>query len=703
MTIELRQVDDLYAKFGFKTLNSKKDNIRIYAYRDSYFHNAEIVHVDPVNKDILDKILIEYQKSGYACRIKHIHSMQEAEDLLFNGFFAVESSRQRLLLDYERFTTRLTRSLGAPYEYIKCNYTADNLEDTKPLLDVLLNELNTSNPTLIIIEAAAGYGKTCTAYETLKWVIDKFKDRLPVLTELSRNRQARHFRYVLLDQIDRDFPQLNYDLVKHYIHQGKIPVIVDGFDELLHRNKVIDDKFEDAEPMLETIGSLLEKNSKVILTTRRTAIFSGDDFCKWLDSQGSRFNVLKIKLEKPTLEDWLGYEKLKHLEEAGIPLRLISSPVLLSYLRNLSETVLLSCCKSPQEIVDRYFTSLLEREQERQDLLMSVVQQLSVFQSLAKDMVDEDFTAESRDFLHLRIIDKHSSLLSSIRESYPREARPTVEELGTKLVNHALLDRKNDSEDAIGFVNEFALGTLVGKNICSNTSSDWIGDQRFADAAITAFIPRIQREKEILWQNLQSAIELYDETFQLLSSHFLCGKFHKSFNNCTISDIEIDSTSLGANETYTDVVFVNCKFSSVILYRKGLFRTSFVNCLFYNCNIQQPDPPIPDDCQAYFINCKSTPDITVLFQTSILQTTAVVDERYYDRMVLRRFWPQGRAYLAGRKALRTLYLGEGHLHSHEIANSIDNLRKQGILSIRSTFAEINMDKLDVIRRILGRE
>ena len=698
------EIDELYTQFGFKILNSRNPNIRVYAYRDSYFHNAEIVHTEEVEERTLESVSVEYQKTGYACRIRKIKSIEEAEDLLFAGFFAVSSSKMRLSQDYDKFSARLSRSIGAPYQYITCNYSTDYDQNgaVPPLLETLTKILSEDGPCLVIIEAAAGYGKTCTAFESLKWILDKFTDKLPVITELSRNRQARHFRYVLLDQIDRDFPSLNYDLVKQYIHNGKIPVIVDGFDELLHRNKAIDDKFEDAEPMLETIGSLLSGNAKVILTTRRTAIFSGDEFSCWIDSQEGRFQAYRVTLEKPTLADWLGYDRRKALDEAGVPLQLISSPVLLSYLRNMSDGDFSCCCNSPEEIVEKYLSALLEREQERQDLQMSVSQQLTIFHSLAKDMVDEDFNSEAIDDLRLRFMVKHNQLLATIRESYPRDNRPTVEELCTKLVNHALLDKKNDSEDTIGFVNDFALGTLVGKNICDTNNLEWLGDQRFADAAVTAFIPREKNEKYILWQNIQSAIDLYDETFQLNSAYILCGYFSKSFSNCTFSDIDIENTLIGETETYTDVVFVNSKFLNVKFYQRGFIGVTFLNCQFFNCDIEEDLNELPSECQIYLINCKSSPELHLTDLKPTMENTED-SEAVFNREVLRRFWPQGRAHMIGRKALRTLYLGVGHEHRQEIANSIDRLRKMGILIISNTFAEINVDKVDIVRQILGRE
>ncbi|MBK7970292.1 MAG: hypothetical protein IPK08_15875 [Bacteroidetes bacterium] len=47
-------------------------------------------------------------------------------------------------------------------------------------------------PVFVIIEAAAGFGKTCTAYELLKHFIENRSNLLPFFTELSKNREAEY-------------------------------------------------------------------------------------------------------------------------------------------------------------------------------------------------------------------------------------------------------------------------------------------------------------------------------------------------------------------------------------------------------------------------------------------------------------------------------------------------------------------------------
>ena len=116
---------------------------------------------------------------------------------------------------------------------------------------------------LFLIEAAAGFGKTCTAYELLLELVTKNIGKIPLFSELSRNRQAKIFRYVLLDEIDRSFPLLSSSLVRNEVRAGNVPVILDGFDELLHESTSNDQvNYEKTEPMLETITELLTDSAK---------------------------------------------------------------------------------------------------------------------------------------------------------------------------------------------------------------------------------------------------------------------------------------------------------------------------------------------------------------------------------------------------------------------------------------------------------
>jgi Cdc6-like AAA superfamily ATPase len=110
----------------------------------------------------------------------------------------------------------------------------------KSIIEKITDIINAKGPHLVILEAAAGFGKTCTAYEVLKEIVcSDDKNNIPIFAELSRNRKASVFKYVLLDEIDRLFHYLKSDLVIYEIIQGRIPLIIDGFDELITKSNQV--------------------------------------------------------------------------------------------------------------------------------------------------------------------------------------------------------------------------------------------------------------------------------------------------------------------------------------------------------------------------------------------------------------------------------------------------------------------------------
>ena len=84
--------------------------------------------------------------------------------------------------------------------------------------------------------------------------------------------------------------------------------------------------------MLDTIAQLFSEGSKtkILLTTRKSSIFVGEDFDDWVANHLSNCNVTRIQLAAPTLRDWIGAEKVEKLKEHNIELNNILNPVLLS-------------------------------------------------------------------------------------------------------------------------------------------------------------------------------------------------------------------------------------------------------------------------------------------------------------------------------------------------------------------------------------
>ena len=279
------ELDILFKQYGYE-LKEQTDSYRIYLLHQGMYYGAEILMLDDSDFHDLQK---RYSKLGYSTKVQHFSNTGQAEDYLFKGFFKTEFTTLSIQHRYDEFSQKQIKhyaDASIQYEYIDVPFTMfsdTTIEgaDGVHIVDSINNVINNPGAHLIIVEAAAGFGKTCTAFELYK-SFQRFSDKAkPLFTELSRNREAKLFKYVLLSEIDNEYKStISNDLVIYNIRKGRIPLIIDGFDELL--SKDIDpgkvgmlNEFEQVETMLSTIGELLTDNAKVVLTSRRTAIFAG--------------------------------------------------------------------------------------------------------------------------------------------------------------------------------------------------------------------------------------------------------------------------------------------------------------------------------------------------------------------------------------------------------------------------------------------
>lgn len=88
---------------------------------------------------------------------------------------------------------------------------------------------NRKGAHLVVVEAAAGFGKTCTAYEVYKSFLDNSEYQKPIFTELSRNRDAKQFKYILWSEIDKEKDTTaKQELVVYNIKKGKSLLLLMG-------------------------------------------------------------------------------------------------------------------------------------------------------------------------------------------------------------------------------------------------------------------------------------------------------------------------------------------------------------------------------------------------------------------------------------------------------------------------------------------
>lgn len=695
----------VYRRYGFHLARDRaSDGYLVFTLKTGYFDNAEIVKISP-SADT-KAVFEEFTRTGYACTVREAASPDQTEKELFRGFFSVVSTRQRLLDDYHRFASTIIKAYGAGarYEYIKAPYEVNGQQGELSPPEEVVRRIDDPHPILFLIEAAAGFGKTCTALEIVRLLADD-DDHLPLYAELSRNRQARIFRYILLDEIDRTFPLLSSGLVQTEIRNGRVATILDGFDELLRKNEDTGE-FENKEPMLETVSELLTGSAKVIITTRRTVLFDGDEFHQWLDRHAGNFHVVRIRIQEPRIEDWLSTDRRETLAEAGIRIENMANPVLLSYLRCVDDETFSEAAQRPEEIVDSYFTYMLEREKERQDLRMPTHAQDTVLKLVARDMMDHGYTAETREYIISQILTANSRLIDDTRGEYPSSARPSREEIANKLASHALLDRSAQDPDKISFINEFALGHYVASNIIE--LPDWLNDDmRFIDPAVRAYKPRAEASRMRLYQRLTEVLEYVDTGSKIEIAAELTSRIPFRLESSEADGLSLEGVHIG-EERLESFLFNDCTFRQCYFQVESLAEVTFLNCRFYDCVVSGTHAgPV------YVLGGLSLPDISTELQRNEAAGSngqPVNPDREVDLAILRRLWPIGETFRQRPsrpiyKPMKLLCTPTALYTAPQLFASIDRLKKLGILMEmnRSGLVTVNPEAGKAILELAGDE
>lgn len=705
--MNIEKLDAVYKLYKFQVLPLSDSNARIYSFKTRYYSNADIIILNKnLSKDQKNDLIEKVATLGYAVQIREYQTIEEAENSLFDGFFDIDGSKKEHLNSYNIYKKKIELTIFGNYEYINSEFIDEtrNLVRSDSIIQKILSDLKQEGPVLVMLEAAAGFGKTSTSYEVLKHLVeDKENGQIPLFTELSRNRQASIFKYVLYDEIDRRFTAVSLDLVNKHIIDGRIPVIIDGFDELLkNNNEQSDDRFEDAEPMLETIKELLKGQAKIILTTRRTAIFSDDEFSAWLHRNVTDFSFMHYSISEPSIQEWISGQREKDLKRVGLNLKSIANPVLLSYLRSMTDEEFSTSLNNIDQIIDNYIHKLMDREMQRQELTMSIEEQHSVLKSISDYFAQQDITSENRDSLEKKIYERHASLLHSVIERYPIGRKPSIDQLVSKVVMHAFLDKKGDSGQQIGFVNEFILGTFVGQNLIDETDS-WLASERFLDFLLVAYIPRDRSTKLKIYEILNRQIlSILSTEHRAYVDNYLFGCLNHDLENAFIADMEFRNKFSNGIQI-KNVFFSHCEFYNIDFDFHRSQSISFINCTFYGCTIPKGDTQrnVID-----FTNCISDNNQLIFeeMQVDISIERIEWDLNRYQRKVLEKFWPSGKERFIPHKRPGTLRLGFAAEEIEEVHVAIDTLIKNGILIQRRGHhsLELNIEHIIEIKKILGR-
>lgn len=694
----------IYTRYGFTLQKEYEESFTlVFLMKAGYFKNVDIVPI----AEIYDTkpAFTDFSELGYACSVREYLLPYLVERHLFEGFFSIESNRERLVHDYNKFTDAIIRPFGshANYNYLNAPYYIDEKTGDLTIVEEIVSRLDASRPILFLVEAAAGFGKTCSAYELVSQ-INKMDGKIPLFAELSRNRQARIFKHILLDEIDRTFPLLSSRLVQHEILNGRVIPILDGFDELL-RDGDVEKDFDNREPMLETIGEYLRDSAKIILTTRRTVLFDGDDFHKWVEKNETEFSLVKIRIGEPRVVDWLPQKRLVPLKTIGIEINNIANPVLLSFLRCISDDKFDEICKNPEDLVSSYFKFMLDREKTRQELILDEEGQNRVLIGIANDMILYQYKSEERDYIVSMILEKNTKLIDKTIANYPANSRPTREEIANKLASHALLDRSTRNPNKIGFVNDFVLGNYVAHNIVSQ--KEWLNDDwSFIEPAILSYRPRSEKTRLELWLKLHETLEFVNLTNKISAALILKKSIDFEILNGEINSLSLNDVIIGV-KTICTTQFNDCTFKNCIFDINNISDVNFLNCRFFDCeliNLVQKDDIYLLGCQG---DAKTIDEFKLITGKSIDPPDELNQNEFSEaeKAVLEKFWPVGRETITFKhRPIKGVCIRSGNVTPEEMYSAVATLkRKKLLIEPRSaSFVEINFDCINEIKEVLGR-
>ncbi|WP_420577273.1 hypothetical protein [Ekhidna sp.] len=701
MPINISELDNVYSKYGYKK-KATNDNLRVYLYEEGRYFGVDIIPIknNSETESEIEKIRKEYADGGYAVQIRKINNIDEAADELYKSFFAYQSTLKRLKSKYKLFSKNQTKlNGGTPYKYINSQYQINNENPSTDIITEIRRYLRSSSPQLIIIEAAAGYGKTCTSYEILNSLTNNGDCANPIMTELSRNRGANIFRYILLDEIDREYPNLDSKLVKHEIQSGRIPLIIDGFDELLHKSDLVSDQehevFGEVEPMLDTIGKMLTGKAKLILTTRKTAIFGGSEFRDWFKRWKNAFQVNRFTIEIPRIKDWLGKERVNEVKEKNIPIDQIANPVLLTYLRNLTKDDFNNHLLEPDLIVQKYFFSLMEREKARQELYIDPYDQYQIFKNVVKMLIQFDLSSEKKQFMRDVIEDENRKILEKALKAYP--GSPSIDTISDKLINHAILDRKGREENQVGFINDFVFGNFIGEIMCE-TSPQEIENNFSAymvELGATAFRVQNSANKKLLWDKVELLKHKFPTNVLFNFDVTLRGKLLRPIKGTTVTSIQAYQVFFDESCTIDSTVFISCKFKKCKFQISAFKGSTFIQCHFDSCEVIGGDY-LDYKTENSSISCTET-DCNIFYYNSrhFLEEEYTADEIFQNEILKKIYELESK-----HRTQKLLHLIKEYDKAKRktVQNEIQNLAKNGYLVVNGMDVHLSMNKLEEVKK-----
>lgn len=459
---------------------------------------------------------------------------------------------------------------------------------------------------------------------------------------------------------------------------------------------------ESSLTLLSTIAELLDDDSKawILLTTRRSAIFTGDIFDEWILSYlGTQCSVDRLEIQAPSLKEWINSSKYILMQRSNIDIGKLSNPVLLTFIRNAKMEEFEEMVQSSDMILNKYFELLLTRELERQNLEFKEDELHTVMKQLAAEFVRYDMTSETIEFIQDLLKDILREDLLRYRNRYKskyltEEGILSADEYVRRVSHNYLLDRISANSNQISFINEFIFGILVGDAVRDGILLGQELSERFIDMSVTAFAVRGENIRKEYYEKIKIQLLKVSNVCRLNADMCL---LHK--NNSDYIDGYFRSFYI-SNDYVLDMShhFLNCTFDTCTFDKCKIQAEVFVDCKFINCQFYDVEVVGTPNQNLIFMNCIGHEKL--ISPHILIETDESVD--YYEKLVLEQFWKRGSDRAEMRRTYTALFRGTKSNEQIHIQNAINSLLKRGLICELNVCYELNTAHMGEINHILGR-
>jgi len=460
------------------------------------------------------------------------------------------------------------------------------------------------------------------------------------------------------------------------------------------------DNLEDVDTqktMLDTISELFRVGSKakVVLTSRRSSIITGELFEIWAEKNLSDVGISRFQIGIPTIIDWIGDVKYKLIEKT-VDIRSIANPVLLAYLRHLPKKYFVNISNG-EDIINTYFKRLLERERVRQSLELSVAEQTEILTSLAASFVKFEISSEDKDFLLDLVQDIIKNNVDDYLSRYlnPEEAPIDSKEFAMKIVRHALLDRVSNTSNKIGFINDFIFGYFIATSVIRNKTSinDMLNEKYILDST-DAFSSMSEKKRVSFYDKIKQLVEVLSPIQKLEIQRNLLRRLNDNLENITFQNFVFNNMKIAVFEV-KNCIFTSCTFDQSEIDSNIFSDCMFIDCKFFECSIIKPKV----DNDLIFTRC--TGSEPMVFEKDYQEKNAS-DDNDFTRKTLEFIWPIGEKWAKKRVYEASIYKNAKYEDRKNYINAVGSLIENGLIISNEGFLCLEYKNINEIKKILGK-